>query len=177
MLSKKVMSGLNKQIEMEAASSQYYLSMASWSETKGMNGVAGFLYKHADEERMHMLKLIKFVNERGGHGIVPALKQPPADFKSVKSIFEEVLKHEEKVTAEINNLVDVTLTEKDYTTHNFLQWYVSEQIEEEALARHIVDKINLVGEDKSGLYFFDRDLEALAGKTEAQAGKGKETGK
>ncbi len=163
MLSTKVTNALNKQIELEAASSQYYLAMASWAETEGLNGIASFLFKHSDEERMHMLKLIKFVNERGGHGIVPNLKQPPHIFKSVKAVFEEILKHEIKVTSEINNLVDITLKEKDYTTHNFLQWYVSEQIEEEALARQIVDKLKLIGEDKSGLYFFDRDLDGIAG--------------
>jgi ferritin len=163
MLSTKVTNALNKQIELEAASSQYYLAMASWAETQGLNGVAGFLFKHSDEERLHMLKLIKFVNERGGHGIVPNLKQPPTKFRSVKDVFEEILKHEMKVTAEINRMVEITLKEKDYTTHNFLQWYVSEQIEEEALARQIVDKLNLIGEDKSGLYFFDRDLEGIAG--------------
>ncbi|MCE3228811.1 MAG: ferritin [Bacteroidetes bacterium] len=173
MLSAKVSSSLNKQIELEASSSQYYLSMASWAETQGLNGVSTFLYEHADEERMHMLKLIKFVNERGGHGIVPALKQPPVTFKSVKAVFEEILKHEIKVTNEINNLVEICLKEKDYTTHNFLQWYVSEQIEEEALARQIVDKLKLIGDDKSGLYFFDRDLESLAAKTKAGIDKGK----
>lgn len=162
MLSPQLSKALNKQIELEGFSSQYYLAMASWAETQGLNGVSGFLYHHADEERMHMLKLIKFVNERGGHGVVPALKQPPVTFKSVKSIFEEILKHEIKVTSEINFLVDSTLKEKDYTTHNFLQWYVSEQIEEEALARQIVDKLKLIGDDKGGLYFFDRDLEAMS---------------
>lgn len=153
---------MNKQIELEAASSQYYLAMASWADTQGLNGVAGFLYRHSDEERMHMLKLIKFMNERGGHGIVPALKQPTSVFKSVKNVFEEILKHEIKVTEEINNLVEITLKEKDYTTQNFLQWYVSEQIEEEALARQIVDKLKLIGDDKTGLYFFDRDLQGFA---------------
>ena len=162
MLSPQVSKALNKQIEIEGFSSQYYLSMASWAETQGLNGVSAFLYHHADEERMHMLKLIKFVNERGGHGVVPALKQPPVTFKSVKSVFEEILKHEMTVTSDINGLVDATLKEKDYTTHNFLQWYVSEQIEEEALARQIVDKLKLIGSDKSGLYFFDRDLESMA---------------
>jgi ferritin len=162
MLSPQLSKALNKQIELEGFSSQYYLSMASWAETQGLNGVSTFLYHHADEERVHMLKLIKFVNERGGHGVVPALKQPPTTFKSVKSIFEEILKHEIKVTSEINFLVDSTLKEKDYTTHNFLQWYVSEQIEEEALARQIVDKLKLIGDDRGGLYFFDRDLEAMA---------------
>ncbi|MES2679198.1 MAG: ferritin [Bacteroidota bacterium] len=162
MLSPAVSKALNKQIELEGFSSQYYLSMASWAETQGLNGVSAFLYHHSDEERMHMLKLVKFVNERGGHGVVPALKQPPTTFKSVKSIFEEILKHEITVTRDINGLVDATLKEKDYTTHNFLQWYVSEQIEEEALARQIVDKLKLIGDDKGGLYFFDRDLEAMA---------------
>ncbi len=166
MLSPQVSKALNKQIEVEGFSSQYYLSMASWAETQGLNGVSAFLYHHADEERMHMLKLIKFVNERGGHGVVSALKQPPVTFKSVKAVFEEILKHEMKVTSEINALVDSTLKEKDYSTHNFLQWYVSEQIEEEALARQIVDKLKLIGDDKGGLYFFDRDLEAMA-KAEA----------
>jgi ferritin len=162
MLSPQVSKALNKQIEVEGFSSQYYLAMASWAETQGLNGVSAFLYHHADEERMHMLKLVKFVNERGGHGVVPALKQPPVTYKSVKSVFEEILKHDMKVTAEINSLVDSTLKEKDYSTHNFLQWYVSEQIEEEALARQIVDKLKLIGDDKGGLYFFDRDLEAMA---------------
>jgi len=173
MLSAKVSSALNKQVELEASSSQYYLAMASWSETQGLNGISTFLYGHADEERMHMLKLIKFLNERGGHGIVPTLKQPPVTFKSVKAVFEEILKHEIKVTEEINNLVEITLKEKDYTTHNFLQWYVSEQIEEEALARKIVDKLKLIGDDKSGLYFFDHDLETMAAKQNAEAAKEK----
>ena len=159
MLSPQVSKALNKQIELEGFSSQYYLAMASWAETQGLNGVSAFLYHHADEERLHMLKL---VNERGGHGVVPVLKQPPVTYKSVKAVFEEILKHEIKVTSDINGLVDATLKEKDYTTHNFLQWYVSEQIEEEALARQIVDKLKLIGDDKGGLYFFDRDLEAMA---------------
>ena len=161
MFSKKVQTALLKQIEVEGYSSQVYLSMASWAETKGMNGMANFLYGHADEEREHMLKLIKFVNERGGHAIVPLLKAPPKAFKSVKNVFEQVLAHEIFVTQEINKVVDVTLKEKDYTTHNFMQWYVSEQIEEEALARSIIDKLNLIGGDKSSLYLFDRDLESM----------------
>jgi len=162
MLSSKISAALNKQIESEAFSSQYYLAMASWAETKGLNGVAAFLYMHADEERVHMLKLIKFANERGSHGVAPAVKQPPVTFKNVTQIFDLILQHEVEVTNEINKIVDVTLKEKDYTTNNFLQWYVTEQIEEEALARNIVDKLKLVGDDKGGLYFFDRDLQGLS---------------
>jgi ferritin len=162
MLSTKIEKALNEQIALEGNSSQYYLAMASWAETQGMNGVSMFLYKHADEERMHMLKLIRFVNERGGHGAVPPLLEPPKKFKSVQAAFEEVLRHEIKVSNEINKLVDTCLKERDYTTHNFLQWYVSEQIEEEALARKVLDKLKLIGGEKGGLYLFDRDLEGLA---------------
>lgn len=161
MLSKKIEKALNRQVEIEAASSQFYLSMASWAEVQGFNGTAKFLYAHSDEERMHMLKLIKFINERGGHAIVPSLNEPPASFNGLTDIFESLLGHEIKVTEEINSLVHITLEEKDYTTHNFLQWYVSEQIEEEALARNIMDKLNMIGNDKGGLYLFDRDLENL----------------
>lgn len=165
MFSKKVEDALNEQIKIEAESSQFYLAMASWSETKGLNGTALFLYQHADEERMHMLKLVKFVNERGGHAIIPALDQPPVEFDSLLNIFQKLLDHEIFVTDSINQVVDICLTEKDYPTHNFMQWYVAEQIEEEALARTIMDKLNMIGTDKGGLYLFDRDLENLSTTT------------
>jgi ferritin len=171
MLSPKIEKALNQQVVLEADSSQIYLSMASWAETQGMNGVAAFLYKHSDEERLHALKLVRFINERGGHAVVPALSKPPHTFKGVKSLFEDVLNHEIHVTNEINKLVDICLKEKDYTTHNFLQWYVSEQIEEEALARRIMDTLKLIGDDKGGLYFFDRDIAAMgAADTTNQGG-------
>ncbi|MCB0769406.1 MAG: ferritin [Flavobacteriales bacterium] len=162
MLSKKIEAALNGQVEVEAMSSQAYLAMASWAENQGLSGTAAFLYKHSDEERMHMLKLVKFINERGGKAIIPALKLPSTNFKSITGIFESLLFHETKVTQEINKVVDTCLKEKDYTTHNFMQWYVSEQIEEEALARTLIDKLNLIGNDKGGLYLFDRDLEGLS---------------
>ncbi|MFY7878609.1 MAG: ferritin [Lacibacter sp.] len=165
MLNPKIEKALNQQVILEAESSQVYLAMASWAEVQGYEGIAAFLYLHSDEERLHMLKLLKFINERGGHGIVPALKQPGSKLKSVKDLFQQVLDHEILVSNEINKLVDICLKEKDYTTHNFLQWYVSEQIEEEALARKIMDKLKLIGNDASGLYFFDRDIAGLsAGK-------------
>jgi ferritin len=113
MISKKVETALNKQIELEASSSQYYLAMASWAETQGLEGVAAFLYNHSDEERMHMLKLVKYVNERGGKALIPALKAQPQTFKSVNYVFEEVLNHEVLVSTEINNLVEICLKEKD----------------------------------------------------------------
>jgi ferritin len=160
MLSKKIEAALNGQVAVEANSSQAYLAMASWAENEGLSGTAAFLYRHSDEERQHMLKLVKFINERGGRAKVPALEQPSTDFKSITDIFKSLLEHETSVTEEINGVVDLCLNEKDYTTHNFMQWYVSEQIEEEALARNLIDKLNLIGNDKGGLYLFDRDLEA-----------------
>lgn len=169
MLSKKIEAALNGQVAIEAASSQAYLAMASWAENQGLSGTAAFLYRHSDEERVHMLKLIKFINERGGKAVVPALKQPSTRFSSITDIFRSLLEHETKVTNEINGVVDLCLKEKDYTTHNFMQWYVSEQIEEEALARTLIDKLNLIGNDKGGLYLFDRDLEGTAGASGANA--------
>ena len=106
---------LNEQINLEAASSQFYLAMASWAETKGLSGTAQFMYMHSDEERFHMLKLVKFVNERGGTAIIPGLEMPPAEFDTLSNVFGLLLKHELQVTDSINNLVDVCLQEKDYT--------------------------------------------------------------
>lgn len=159
MLVKSIQEALNKQVQMEAESSQAYLAMASWAEIQpGLQGVTEFFYKQSDEERVHMLKLIRFINERGGFAVVPALEQPIITFKSIKNVFDEFLKHELKVSSSINDLVHLSLTEKDYATHNFLQWYVNEQIEEERVARTLNDKLELVGDDKGGLYLFDRDI-------------------
>lgn len=158
MLKPIIEKALNKQIELEASSSQYYLSMASWTESQGLSGTSSFLYQHSDEERMHMLKLVKFINERGGTAVIPSLSKPPTTFKSLKQVFESLLEHELNVTDSINNIVGLCLDEKDFTTHNFMQWYVAEQLEEEALARTTIDKLNMIGTDKGGLYLFDRDL-------------------
>ncbi len=165
-MNQQIEAALNDQINKEASSSQYYLAMASWAETNGLSGTAFFMYAHADEERFHMLKLVKFVNERGGRAIIPAIAQPPSDFDSVQRMFELLLAHELTVTASINDVVDICLKEKDYTTHNFMQWYVSEQMEEEALARSILDKLRLIGNEKGGMYLFDREMLEIANSTE-----------
>ena len=111
---------------------------------------------------MHMLKLFRYINDRGGHAIVPPLAAPQKDFKSIREIFDIVHSHEVKVSNEINALVELCIGEKDYTTHNFLQWYVSEQLEEENLFRTIVDKIRMVGGNTDGLYMLDKDLGNMA---------------
>jgi len=159
MLTKKIQEALNKQVKIEAESSQVYLAMASWAEIQpGIDNITAFFYRHSEEERMHMLKLIHFINERGGFAVIPALEQPTVTYPSIKHAFQELLKHEIMVSNSINKLVDIALEEKDYATHNFLQWYVAEQIEEESLARTLNDKLELIGEEKSGLYLFDQDI-------------------
>lgn len=159
MLNKKIEHICNRQVEREAFSSSLYLSMASWAETNGFSGIAEWLYSQSDEERVHMLKFIKYINERGGKAIISALEKPPVEFSGIEVIFNEVLKHEEFITASINEIVALTLEEKDFTTHSFLQWFVTEQIEEEASVRTIIDKVRLVG--KNNIYQFDRDIMSL----------------
>jgi ferritin len=159
MLNKKVEDICNRQVEREGYSSSLYLAMASWAETSGLSGVAGWMYNQSDEERGHMLRFIKYINERGGKAVMPALKKPQAEYKSVEDVFKEVLKHEEFITASINEIVALTLEEKDFNTQNFLQWFVMEQVEEEASVRIILDKLRLVG--KNNMYEFDRDIVGL----------------
>jgi ferritin len=159
MLNKKIEDICNRQVEREGFSSSLYLAMASWAETNGFSGIAEWLYSQSDEERLHMLKFIKYINERGGKAIISALKKPEPEFTSVELVFNEVLKHEQFITASINEIVALTLDEKDFTTHSFLQWFVTEQIEEEASVRTIIDKVRLVG--KNNMYQFDKDIMSL----------------
>jgi ferritin len=161
MLSKKIETALNKQVRIEAESSQIYLSMASWAETHGLEGISKFMYAQSDEERMHMLKIVKYINERGGHAQVSELNAPKTTYATFQEMFEELYNHEVFVSESINELVHLSFLEKDYATHNFLQWYVAEQVEEESQAKTILDKINLIGDDKGGLYLFDRDIQQL----------------
>lgn len=161
MLSKTLQEALNKQLKHEAMSSQIYLAMASWADIQpGLQGVTQFFYDQSEEERQHMLKIMMYINERGGFGIVPSLEQPIVTFQSLTRVFEEFLKNEIGVSESINDIVHMALQEKDYATHNFLQWYVAEQIEEERLARTLNEKLEMIGSDKSGLYLFDRDIVA-----------------
>ena len=160
---------IRDRVKIEAQSSQVYLAMASWSEIQpGLDNITGFFYRHSDEERTHMLKLIHFINDRGGFARIPALEQPQLTFPSLNHAFKDLLKHEEYVSQSINNCVDIALSEKDYATHNFLQWYVAEQIEEESLARTINDKLELIGDDKGGLYLFERDILQISVEAEGK---------
>ena len=152
---------LNKQIKIEATASMQYLAMASWADAEGFNGVANFFYAQSEEEREHMLKLVKFVNERGGKVTIPSLEQPASSFDSLVALFQKFLQSEIYVTQEINGIIDECLKLKDYNTNNFMQWYVTEQLEEEATARNLLDKLSIIGDNNAGYYIFDRDIEGL----------------
>jgi len=152
---------LNDQIKIEATASMQYLAMASWADSQGFNGVASFFYAQSEEEREHMLKLVKFVNERGGKVAIPALEQPTHSFKSLTALFQAFLDSEIYVTQQINGIIDECLKLKDYNTNNFMQWYVTEQLEEEATARTLLDKLSIIGDNNSGYYMFDRDIEGF----------------
>ena len=158
MLSQIIQDALNRQIKVEGDSSQIYLAMASWAEVQGFEGISTFMFAQSEEERLHMLKLVKYINQRGGQAKISGTVEPVLDLSSYKVLFKQLLEHEIKVSESINDLVGISLDQRDYATHNFLQWYVAEQIEEEANARYILDKINLIGDDKGGLYLFDNEM-------------------
>lgn len=170
MISKKLEKAINDQITLEEQSSRIYLAMASWCQTKGFPGAAAFLYKHSDEERMHQLKFVHYLNDRNGYAILSEVEQPKTEYSSIENLFDEVLKHEQLVTGRINDLVDLCLHEKDHTTNNFLQWFVTEQIEEESLIQGIIDKFRLMGGSGGGYFHLDNYLAGLAtAKTSANA--------
>ena len=158
MINKKIQIELIKQLNRESESSHLYLSMASWVERQGFEGISKFLYDHSDEERMHMIKLIKHLNKRGGEAILDNIFIGNIQYKSLKELFHILFEHEKEISTKINLLVELSLQEKDFFTYNFLQWYVEEQIEEETLTKMILNKIELIGEDKGGLYLFDKDI-------------------
>lgn len=162
---------LNRQIGMEAESSAAYLSMASWCEMTGYENSAQFLYMHSDEERGHMLKLFHYVNEAGGHAKQPEITGIQQNFSSLREVFEGILQHEIAVTNSINEIVNHCYQIKDFTTMNFLNWFVEEQREEETLARRAVELFDLIGEDGVGLWTIDREILRL-GEAAAAAGEG-----
>jgi ferritin len=149
---------LNDQITYEAQASMRYLAMASWADAKGYRGVAKFFYAQSKEERLHLTKLVKFVNERSSKEIAPAFEAPLSVFESVYSLFEKFLKSEIFVAEQINTIIFECIKKKDYNVHSFMQWYVTEQREDETTVRRLLDKLKTIGVDKTVHYLFDRDI-------------------
>ena len=160
-ISDKIEEALNQQMTREAYQAQVYLSYASWAECNSYPGVASFLYKHTHEEREHMFKFIKYINSRGGKTRITAIQAPPEDPQSIQDCLEKVLQHEIDNSNEINRIVNMAHEEKDWPTFNFGQWFVKEQMEEEALINNLLDKFSLASKEKSNnsnLYEMDKDL-------------------
>lgn len=156
---------LNNQIAKEGFASMLYLAMSTWCDFKGLEGCAQFFRRQSDEEHMHMTKIIDYILEMDGRAIIPEIAKPKGEFNSIVEVFEETYKHEQSVTESINNLVDLSVKENDHSTHNFLQWYVEEQREEENLIRSILDKIGLIGEGSMSLYYIDKEVESINNQT------------
>ncbi len=158
MLSKKLESELNKQLNAELYSAYLYLSMAAYYESKNLKGFANWMNVQAQEEQVHGMKLYDYINERGGRVQLAAIEAPPVEWSSVVDVFDNVYSHEQKVTGLINNLVNIATEEKDHATVNFLQWFVAEQVEEEASASEVLEQLKFIDGKGSGIFMLDREL-------------------
>ena len=161
MLSQDMLDKLNKQINLEFFSSNLYLQMSSWCTYKALDGCANFLRSHAAEEMDHMQRLFTYVNDTGSMAKLGQIEAPGTEFESIEDVFRTTYEHELFVTQKINELTHTAFTEADYSTFNFLQWYVAEQHEEEKLFKSILDKIEIIGTDGKGLFFIDQEIGAL----------------
>ncbi len=167
MLSDKTVELLNGQINLEFYSSNLYLQMSAWAAYKGLEGTATFLRDHAAEELGHMHRLFDYLLESDAMPEIGSIDAPPTDFGSVKEMFQQILQHEQHVTARINELVDAAFSQKDFSTFNFLQWYVAEQREEEHLFKSILDMLEMIGTEGQGLFLFDQQLTQMAARRQA----------
>ncbi len=158
MLSKKIIKSINGQINKELYSAYLYLGMASYSASIGLNGFSNWFSVQVKEELTHAEKMYNYVAQQSGRVTLSGITEPPQDFSSPANLFERTLEHERKVTGFINELVAIARGEKDNATEIFLQWFVTEQVEEESNASEILQKLRLVGKDGNGLLLIDSDL-------------------
>jgi ferritin len=158
MLPDKMTKAINEQVNAELYSGYLYLSMAAWFATKGLSGFENWMKIQAMEETTHAMKFFNHVNERGARVELLAIERPPTEWQSPLDAMRQVAEHEAHVTSLINNLVSMARDEKDFASENFLQWYVAEQVEEEATAADLVGKLELVDGHKGGLFMLDREL-------------------
>jgi len=158
MLSEKMQDAINKQIVAETYSAYLYWSMAAYFESVSLTGFSQWMKAQAQEELLHAAKFFTFVAERGGRIKLDAIDAPPTEWDSPMAVFEQAYQHEQKVTGLINNLVDLAVEERDHATKSFLDWFVDEQVEEEASADGVVQKLKLMGDAPGGLFMLDREL-------------------
>jgi ferritin len=158
MLDEKMQAALNGQLNAELYSSYLYLSMSAYFQSISLPGFANWMRIQAQEELVHAMKFYDFINERGGRVQLKPVEGPPMDWSSPLDVFENTYKHEQKVTGLINDLVNLAVKEGDHATNIFLQWFVTEQVEEEASADEVVQKLKLMGDAKGGLFMLDREM-------------------
>ncbi|WP_372751318.1 ferritin [Labilibaculum sp.] len=159
-INKNVEKILNKQINEEFWSAYFYLSMSNYCNANGMPGFANWMKVQFQEETSHAMKMLDYINERSGRVILEPIAEVPAEWNGILEIFEETLKHEELVTSLINDCVNVAIEEKDHATVNFLQWFVDEQVEEEATVNEILDQLKMIEGKGQGLYMMDKEFKA-----------------
>ncbi len=158
MLNEKLEKALNDQLNAEFYSAYLYLSMAAYFRSISLSGFANWMEVQYQEEVAHAMKFYNYINERGGRVIMQAIEAPPTQWESPLAVFEATLKHEQKVTGLINDLVELAIQEHDHATNIFLQWFVTEQVEEEDSASEVVEKLKLMGDARGGLFMLDREL-------------------
>jgi len=158
MISKKMEEALNEQVNAELYSAYLYLSMESYFKAQNLNGFANWMRVQTQEEVMHATKIYDFINERGGRVLLKAIEGPQTEWDSALAVFKAAYEHEQKVTGLINNLVDLAIKEKDHATNSFLQWFVNEQVEEEASADAIVQQLKMMENAPGGMFMLDREL-------------------
>lgn len=161
-ITKKIEKALNEHLSHEINAMYSYLAVASWCEKEGYEGAASFFYLQSAEENTHFMKFFAYINEMGGHALVPALKAPKYEFKNIREAVEMALHHEQKVTQAVYKVLTLAKTEGDHATEVFLTFFVDEQKEEEVQFRRILDRIKLVGGGPQSLYYIDKEFEKLA---------------
>jgi ferritin len=157
-MKKKIQDALNGQINEELFSAYLYFSMAAYFKSLNLDGFAHWMEIQTQEELSHAFKIYNYMNDRDGRPIMAALAKPATEWKSPLEVFQESYKHEQHISAEINKLVDLSIKESDHALNNMLQWFVAEQVEEEASADEIVRKLKLVGENGTGILMIDQEL-------------------
>lgn len=158
MINEKMEKALNDQINEELYSSYLYLAMSAWFDSVNLTGFAHWMRIQSKEETGHAMKIFAYIHERGGKVNLKAIAEPAKEWNSPLAVFEDAYKHERHITDRINNLVDKAAKEKDYAANAFLQWFITEQVEEEASADDIVQKLKMIGDSKNGLFMLDRAL-------------------
>ncbi|AXW88111.1 ferritin [Lonsdalea britannica] len=162
MLKQEMIQKLNEQLNLEFYSANLYLQMSAWCGNKGFEGASAFLKSHSQEEMEHMQRLFDYLDDTGSMPVLGAIEAPPVEFDSLTDIFKLTFEHEQLITGKINELAHAAMTLQDYSTFNFLQWYVAEQHEEEKLFNSILDKLAMVSTSEGGLFFIDQDLKRMA---------------